>query len=115
MIELSAGADKLLEELKEKGVSLSLIGKKLRVEGKLSNDLKDRIRELKNALIQLVQDAGEWEISELRIPSQVKAGFIDVWSLGRRRCGVGFRFRFLRCERATDLMEGHYPMEEGNT
>ncbi|MDA2928465.1 hypothetical protein MYX84_00720 [Acidobacteria bacterium AH-259-O06] len=47
-----------------------------------------------------VEDPGEWETSELRIPSQVKANFVDVWSLWRRRCGVGFRFRFLRCERA---------------
>ncbi len=47
-----------------------------------------------------VDDDGKWETSELRIPSQVKAGFVDVWRLGRRRCGVGFRLRFLRCERA---------------
>ncbi len=47
-----------------------------------------------------VEDAGEWETSELRIPSQVKAGFVDVWRLGWRRCGGGFRLRFLRCERA---------------
>jgi len=47
-----------------------------------------------------VEDTGEWETSELRIPSQVKAGFVDVWSLGRRRCPVGFRLRFLRCDRA---------------
>jgi len=46
-----------------------------------------------------VEDNGEWEASELRIPSQVKAGFVDVWSLGLRRCPVGFRFRFLRCDR----------------
>jgi len=47
-----------------------------------------------------VEDTGEWETSELRIPSQVKAGLVDVWSLSRKRCGVGFRLRFLRCERA---------------
>jgi len=46
-----------------------------------------------------VDDGEEWEISEVRIPSQVKAGFVDVWSLGRRRCPVGFRLRFLRCDR----------------
>ena len=45
-----------------------------------------------------VEDTGEWEDSELRIPSQVKAGFVDVWSVSWRRCGVGFRFHFLRCE-----------------
>ena len=82
MIELSAGADKLLKELKEKGVSLSLNGKKLRVEGKLSDDLKDRIRELKDALIQLVEDAWEWEISELRIPSQVKLALLMCGACG---------------------------------
>ncbi len=47
-----------------------------------------------------VDDDGEWEFFELRIPSQVKAGFVDVWSLGWRRWPVGFRFRFLRCERS---------------
>jgi len=47
-----------------------------------------------------VEDTGEWETSELRIPSQVKAGFVDVWSLGWRRWPVGFRLRFLRRERA---------------
>ena len=66
---------------------------------------------LKEGPTSLVEDAGEWEVSELTIPSQVEAGFVDVWSLGSRRCGVGFRLRFLRCERATDLMEGPDPME----
>jgi len=47
-----------------------------------------------------VDDAGEWEASEVRVPSQVEAGFVDVWSLGRRRCPVGFRLRFLRRERS---------------
>ncbi len=47
-----------------------------------------------------VEDSGEWKASELRIPSQVKAGNFDVWSLGWRRWPVGFRFRFLRCERS---------------
>ncbi len=47
-----------------------------------------------------VEDTGEWETSELQIPSQVKAGFVDVWSLSRKRCGVGFRLRFLRRERS---------------
>ncbi len=47
-----------------------------------------------------VEVSGEWEVSELRIPSQVKAGLVDVWSLSRRRWPVGFRFRFLRCEKA---------------
>jgi len=47
-----------------------------------------------------VEDTGEWETSELQIPSQVKAGFVDVWSLSQRRWPVGFRFRFLRCEKA---------------
>ncbi len=47
-----------------------------------------------------VDDDGEWETSELRIPSQVKAGLVDVWSLSRRQWPVGFRFRFLRCEKA---------------
>ena len=45
-----------------------------------------------------VENTGEWEFSELRIPCQVKAGFVDVWSLGWRRCPVSFRLRFLRCE-----------------
>ena len=44
------------------------------------------------------EHAGEWEDSELRIPSQVKPGFVDVWSLSCRRDVVGFRFHFLRCE-----------------
>ena len=47
-----------------------------------------------------VDDDGEWETSELRIPSQVKAGLVDVWNISRRRWPVGFRLRFLRCERA---------------
>jgi len=54
---------------------------------------------LKEGPTSQVDDDGEWEASELRIPSQVKAGFVDVWSLGWRRRGVGFRLRFLRCER----------------
>ena len=45
-----------------------------------------------------VEDTEEWDTSELRIPSQVKAGLVDVWSLSRKRCGGGFRLRFLRCE-----------------
>ncbi len=55
MIELSATADQLLEELKEKGVRLSLNNGKLRVEGKLSDDLKQRVRQYKEGLVQLVE------------------------------------------------------------
>jgi len=55
MIELSVAADKLLEELKGKGVKLSLNNKKLRVEGKLPDNLKEEVRKNKEGLIQLVK------------------------------------------------------------
>ena len=55
MIELSAAADKLLEALKGKGVKLSLNDGKLRVEGKLPNNLKAEVRRNKERLIQLVK------------------------------------------------------------
>ena len=55
MIELSAAADKLLEELKGEGVKLSLNGGKLRVEGKLPDNLKQEVRKNKEGLIQLVR------------------------------------------------------------
>ena len=61
MIELSAAADKLLEELKGKGVRLSLNGEKLRVQGELSDELKEQVMENKKGLIQLVQ-AGEHKL-----------------------------------------------------
>lgn len=54
---------------------------------------------LKQGPTSQVEDTGEWKTSELRIPSQVKTGFVDVWSLSQRRWPVGFRLRFLRCER----------------
>ncbi len=54
MIELSVAADKLLEKLKGKGVKLSLNNKKLRVEGKLPDNLKEEVRKNKEGLIQLV-------------------------------------------------------------
>ena len=52
MIELSAEAAELLEELKKRGVKLSL---KLRVEGKLPDNLKEEVRRHKEGLIQLVK------------------------------------------------------------
>ena len=55
MIELSAEAAELLEELKERGVKLSLNGGKLRVEGKLPDSLKEEVRKNKEGLIQLVK------------------------------------------------------------
>ena len=55
MIELSATADKLLEELKAKGVKLSFTGEKLRVQGELSDELKEQVRKNKEELIQLVK------------------------------------------------------------
>ena len=55
MIELSAAADKLLEELKTKGVKLALTGEKLRVQGKLSDELKKQVLENKKGMIQLVK------------------------------------------------------------
>jgi len=55
MIELSAEAAELLEELKEKGVRLSLNKQKLRVEGKLPDNLKEEVRKNKEGLIQLVK------------------------------------------------------------
>ncbi len=72
MIELPTDVDKLLEELKEQGINLSLNGKKLRVEGKLSDDLKDRICEHKDGLIQLVEmDEHRWrKVDDLAIPDK---------------------------------------------
>ena len=55
MIELSAEAAELLEELKEEGVTLSLNNGKLRVEGKLPDNLKEEVRKNKEGLIQLVK------------------------------------------------------------
>ena len=74
-----------------------------RVEGNVAGTIGFFIpwEKLKEGPAGQVDDDGEWEASELRIPSQVEAGFVDVWSLGRRRCAVGFRLRFLRRERAS--------------
>ena len=69
MIELSAAADKLLEELKGKGVKLSLNGGKLRVEGKLADNLKEEVRKNKEGLIQLVK-LGEHRWSQVAETSQ---------------------------------------------
>lgn len=55
MIELSAAADKLLEELKGKGIKLFLTGEKLGVQGELSDEFKKRVLENKEGLIQLVK------------------------------------------------------------
>ena len=55
MIEISAAADKLLEELMGKGIKLSLPGEKLRVQGELSDELKKRVLKNKEGLIQLVR------------------------------------------------------------
>jgi hypothetical protein len=69
VIELSAAADKLLEELKGKGVKLSLNGGKLRVEGKLADNLKEEVRKNKEGLIQLVK-LGEHRWSQVAETSQ---------------------------------------------
>ncbi len=68
MIELSAAADKLLEELKAKDIHLSLYGKRLRVKGNCSDELKEQVLENKKGLIQLVmlgehrwRKVEEWE------------------------------------------------------
>ncbi len=90
MIELSAAADQLLEELKEKGVRLSLNGEKLRVEGKLSDDLKEKVRKNKEGMIQLIK-LGEhrwrkteaWEFEPVDIP-RLDGGSVDVWMVGTR-------------------------------
>ena len=71
MIELSAEAAELLEELKGKGVKLSLNNGKLRVAGKLLDELKKEVRKNKEGLIQLVKlgehrwyRVGEWSNNE---------------------------------------------------
>ena len=72
MIELSAAADKLLEELKGKGVKLSFNNEKLRVEGKLVNNLKEEVRKNKEGLIQLVK-LGEhrwYQVDECTMPTK---------------------------------------------
>ena len=55
MIELSAAADKLLDELKAKGIKLALTGERLRVQGELSDEFKERVLNSKEGLIQLVK------------------------------------------------------------
>ena len=55
MIELSATADQLLEELKAEGIKLSFNNGKLRVQGELSDYLKEQVLKNKEGLIQLVK------------------------------------------------------------
>jgi len=55
MIKLSADADKLLEELKCWEVKLLVVGERLKVEGELPEDLKNRIRAHEKELILLVK------------------------------------------------------------
>ncbi len=72
MIELSAEAAELLEELKEEGVTLSLNNGKLRVEGKLPDNLKEEVRKNKEGLIQLVK-MGEhrwYQVDECTMPTK---------------------------------------------
>jgi len=103
MIELSAAADKLLEELKEKGVKLSLIGEKLRVKGKLSEDLKERVREHREGLIQLIKlgehhwrKAEEWKFGPIEI-TRPDGKSVDVWMVGVRTDKPGaIKFWFIR-------------------
>lgn len=79
----------LLEELKRKGVRLLARGDKLRAEGRLSDPLKERIRNNKAALMEIVKRSsggfeGEWQFELLKIPSQTVCGFVDVWVRGVR-------------------------------
>ena len=99
MIELSAAANKLLEELKEKGVKLSLIGEKLRVKGKLSEDHKERVRQHREGLIQLIKlderKADGWKSGPIEI-SRLDGKGVDVWMVGVRpdnQSGIKFWFR----------------------
>jgi len=69
MIELSAEAAELLEEFKEEAVTLSLNNQKLRVEGKLLDELKEEVRKNKEGLIQLVK-MGEHRWSQVAETSQ---------------------------------------------
>ena len=55
MIVLSAEADKLLDEMKEKGIKLSLNKGKLSVEGQISGELRETTRKNEDGLIQLVE------------------------------------------------------------
>jgi len=71
MIELSAAADKLLEELKAEGIKLALTGERLRVQGELSDELKKQVRKNKEGLTQLVKlgehhwrKVEEWEFRQ---------------------------------------------------
>jgi len=100
MIEQSAAADQLLEELKEKGVVLSLNGENLRVEGKLSENHKERVREHREGLIQLIslgeRTPEEWKSGPIEI-SRLDGKGVDVWMVGVRTDKPGaIKFWFIR-------------------
>jgi len=97
MIELSAEAAELLEELKGKGVKLSLNNSNLRVEGKLPDNLKEEVRKNKEGLIQLVKldQHAEWQFKPVQIP-RLDGKSVDVWMVGTRLDNPGtFQFWFV--------------------
>lgn len=83
-------AAEILDELTQRGVRLSAKGDRLRAEGKLTDDLKHRLREMKPAIMELVRNSPNyetvavWQFSVLRVPSQINHGVVDLWVVGER-------------------------------
>ena len=103
--DFEATSVELLERLSLAGCRLSTDGEDLLVKGHLTDDLRRSIRENKPGLTQLVcagegnwDRKAEWCFSLIRIPSQTKRGWSDVWVLGERLDKGGWTLWFARSE-----------------
>ncbi len=100
---LSFEAAECLEQLVTSGVQLRTVGDDLqaRANGGLDDETRERIRENKDGLLQLLRlkehrwaQVGKWNFSIGRVPSQVEPGMVDLWVQGERLDKEGYTFWF---------------------
>jgi hypothetical protein len=90
----------LIEEIEKVGGRLTVLDDEILVsapKGALTDQLKEEIKRQKKQLLASEQ----WEFRKLAVPSQNRAGCLDVWMYGLRTdsAKAAFRLWFVREER----------------
>ena len=99
----------LLNRLHDEGVQFRLRHGELQVKGfeRIPLDLQEEISNRKQELLELFESEQEvWIFEHLYVPSQLEAGTVDVWILGRRHDKPAWTFWFVRNEVRSEQEDG---------
>ncbi len=87
----------LFVDLSDKGIKVTVISDRLKVEGEYSDEIVRRLKEAKQDILGMLKSKrlkkdGPWVLSTFRVPSQRASDDVDLWIAARNEeaCAVWY-------------------------